>query len=162
MSALCQKRTHAAQQKRSLFDHFVGDLLEMYRHIKAQRLGGLDVDDELILAFREMHVGALVIGTDAFFNNRFGATSPVIWVMPVTLPPGRPKLVTSPSWTGSPPVVKTIGIVVVAAFATRLAGVLVAAMTETRRRTRSSANAVRRSYWPFAHRYSMATFWPST
>ena len=53
-------------------------------------------------------------------------------------------------------------IVVVAAFATRLAGVLVAAMTETWRRTRSSANAVRRSYCPFAQRYSMATFWPST
>jgi hypothetical protein len=60
-----------------------------------------------------------------------GATSPVIWVAPVTLPPGRLKLETNPSWTGSPPVVKTIGIVAVAAFATRLAGVLVAAITDT-------------------------------
>ena len=38
-----------------------------------------------------------------------------------------------------------IGIVLVAAFATRLAGVLVAAMTETWRRTRSPANAGSRS-----------------
>ena len=49
----------------------------------------------------------------------------------MTLPPGRLKLATSPSWTGSLPLVKTIGIVVVEVFAARLAGVLVAAMTET-------------------------------
>ena len=41
--------------------------------------------------------------------------------------------------------VKTIGIVLVAAFATRLAGVLVAAMTETWRRTRSSASMTGRA-----------------
>ena len=28
-----------------LFDHLVGDLLEMHRHVEAQRLGGLEVDD---------------------------------------------------------------------------------------------------------------------
>jgi len=32
------------------------------------------------------------------------------------LPPGRFQLVTSPSWTGSVPVPKTMGIVVVAAW----------------------------------------------
>ena len=36
---------------------------------------------------------------------------------PVRLPPGRLRLATRPSWTGSPPVAKTIGIVVVAALA---------------------------------------------
>ena len=36
-----------------------------------------------------------------------------------------------PSWTGSPPVSKTIGIVVVAAFAASAARVLVAAITAT-------------------------------
>ena len=35
MSALGQKRTHAVQQKGSLFDHFVGDLLEMQRYVEA-------------------------------------------------------------------------------------------------------------------------------
>ena len=36
---------------------------------------------------------------------------------PVTLPPGRFTVVTSPSLTGSPPVVKTIGTIVVATLA---------------------------------------------
>jgi hypothetical protein len=31
--------------KRSLFDHLVGDLLEMHGHVEAQRLGGLEIDD---------------------------------------------------------------------------------------------------------------------
>ena len=49
----------------------------------------------------------------------------------MTLPPGRLRLATRPSWTGSPPVSKTIGMVVVAAFAASAAGVLVAAITAT-------------------------------
>jgi hypothetical protein len=40
-------------------------------------------------------------------------------VAPVTFPPGRLKLATRPSRTGSPPYAKTIGIVVVAAFDAR-------------------------------------------
>ena len=37
--------------------------------------------------------------------------------MPVMFPPGRLKLATSPAFTGSPPLTKTIGMVDVAAFA---------------------------------------------
>ena len=55
----------------------------------------------------------------------------VNWVTPVTLPPGRLRLATRPSWTGSLPISKTIGMVVVAAFAASAAGVLVAAITVT-------------------------------
>jgi hypothetical protein len=56
----------------------------------------------------------------------------------VTLPSGRFKLLTSPAWTGSRPVSKTTGIVVVAAFAASPAAALPgAAITVTRRRTRS-------------------------
>ena len=40
--------------------------------------------------------------------------------MPVTLPPGWLKLATRPARTGSPPISKTIGIVAVAALATRV------------------------------------------
>src|SRR5262245_18760783 len=44
-----QKRTHAAQQERSLFDQLVGELLEMQRHVEAECLCGLEVDHKLEL-----------------------------------------------------------------------------------------------------------------
>ena len=74
----------------------------------------------------------LAVGTNSCSSSsRFGATSTVNWVTPVTLPPGRFRLATRPSWTGSPPISKTIGMVVVAAFAASAAGVVVAAITVT-------------------------------
>src|SRR5262249_23821133 len=61
-------------------------------------------------------------------SSRFEPTSTFSVVAPVTLLPGRLRLATRPSSTGSLLVVKTIGIVVVASFATRFSGVLVAAL----------------------------------
>src|SRR5262245_39224501 len=52
-------------------------------------------------------------------------------VTPVTLPPGRLRLATSPNSTESAPPSNTIGIVVVAALAASAAGMLVAAITAT-------------------------------
>ena len=53
---------------------------------------------------------------------------------PVALPPGRLKLATIPSLTGSPPVAKRIGIVAVAAFAaSATAGLPLATIIATRR-----------------------------
>src|SRR6516225_6784672 len=46
MSALCHKRTLAAQQK-PLFDHLVGVGKQRRRHSKAQCLRSLEIDDEL-------------------------------------------------------------------------------------------------------------------
>jgi len=84
-------------------------------------------------------------------------------VKPVRLPPGRAKLVTKPSPTTSPPPKKTIGIVEVALFAANIpAEPPPAAITSTWRLTRSAANAGSRSPWPSAHRYSIATFRPSS
>jgi hypothetical protein len=61
----------------------------------------------------------------------------------VTLPPGRLRLATKPVWTGSPPALKTIGMVVVADLAAAAAVVLPGVtMTLTRRRTRSAANSL--------------------
>jgi hypothetical protein len=40
------------QHRTSLFDHLVGELLELHRHVKAQGLGGLEVDHKLKLAWR--------------------------------------------------------------------------------------------------------------
>ena len=48
-------------------------------------------------------------------SSRFGPSEVVNTWTPVVLPPGRLKLLTSPSWTGSLPLTKTIGIVGVAA-----------------------------------------------
>jgi hypothetical protein len=45
MSALGQERTHV-QQKGSLFDHRVGATLQRLRYGNAERLCGLEIDDQ--------------------------------------------------------------------------------------------------------------------
>src|SRR6185312_2427405 len=83
--------------------------------------------------------------------------------MPVTLPPGWLKLFTKPRPTGSSAAENTIGTVVVAFLAASTEGGPPAArITATFIPTSSAASADRRSYWPSAQRYSMATFWPTT
>jgi hypothetical protein len=72
-------------------------------------------------------------------SSRFETTSTFNVTAPVTLPPGWLRLATRPSSTGSLLVVKTMGMVLVAFVAMTFAGVLVAAITATRRRTRSAA-----------------------
>ena len=93
--------------------------------------------------------------------SRLAARSAAKKLTPVRLPPGRAKLETKPSLTGSLPVAKTMAIVVVAALAARAEGVSIAAMTATRRRTRSAAKAGSRSVWFSAQRYSIAMLSPS-
>ena len=62
-------------------------------------------------------------------------------LIPVILPPGRLKLAISPALTGSAPLTKTMGIVDVAALAASpAAGPPVAAITATRRFTKSIAS----------------------
>ena len=79
-------------------------------------------------------------------SSRFAANSPLKKLMPVRLPPGRARLATRPSLTGSSPTAKTMGIVVVAALAANAAGVPpIVAITATCRRTRSAASAGSRS-----------------
>src|SRR5713226_16007 len=83
-------------------------------------------------------------------------------VAPVMLPAGRAKLSINPTPTASPTPTNTIGMVLVAFFAAKAAGVLQAEkMTSTLSRTRSAARAGRPSYFPSAHRYSVVKFWPS-
>ena len=47
-------------------------------------------------------------------SSRFAANSPEKIAAPVAFPPGRLRLATKPSRTGSPPLLKMIGIVLVA------------------------------------------------
>ena len=78
------------------------------------------------------------------------------------LPPGRARLATIPVSSGLPTMAMTMGIVVVARFAIRAAGVPWVTMRSTLSRTSSAASAGSRSYWPSAHRNSSVTFLPST
>src|SRR5262249_19261587 len=74
-------------------------------------------------------------------------------LIPVRLPPGRARLATRPSLTGSSPTLNTMGMVVVAALATNAEeGPPVAAIMATGRRTSSAASAGNRSDWPSAQR----------
>ena len=82
--------------------------------------------------------------------------------MPVTFPPGRLKLATNPSRSGSLTAEKTIGMVEVAAFAASAAGDPPAAnSTVTLSPTRSAASLGNRSKAPSAHRKAITTFCPS-
>ena len=99
------------------------------------------------------------------------AAAPAAWrparwsarLTPVTLPPGRLRLATRPSLTGSLPVCehdrdrrgRRLG------RERRRADRRSAAITATGRRTSSAASAGSRSNRPSAQRYSIATLWPS-
>ena len=64
---------------------------------------------------------------------------------PVTLPPGRARLATRPSPTGSPTLVITMGIVVVAPLGRKSDPVAETTIKSTLRRTSSAASSSRRS-----------------
>ena len=80
---------------------------------------------------------------------------------PVIFPPGRARLDTSPSPTGSEAPAVTMGIVELAFIAILIAGPTVT-MTSTLRATNSAARFGSRSSLPSAYRYSMTTFFRST
>ena len=64
-----------------------------------------------------------ILGIDSLSSSsRFPLSSLVSFVSPVIFPPGRAKLSTSPVATGSIVTTMTMGIVLVASFAARIAG----------------------------------------
>ena len=94
--------------------------------------------------------------------SRLAATAPEKKPTQVRLPPGRFKPLTSPSAIGSPLVVKTVGMVVVARLAASAAALSLATITATFWRTRSAASAGIRSYCPSPQRSSIVASRPST
>ena len=66
MSALGQKQTHALQKRTSLFDHLIGSRKQFVWDGECERLGGLEIDDQLILC-RYLHgeIGRLLALEDA-------------------------------------------------------------------------------------------------
>ena len=95
-------------------------------------------------------------------SSCLGAISPARFAMPVTLPPGRPRLATAPLPTGSETSVNTMGMMEVAAFAASVPGVALVTITSTFSATSSAASAGMRSLRLSACRYSMTRFLPST
>src|SRR5262249_10120802 len=99
------------------------------------------------------------VGTTSLNNcRRLAVSSGARNANPVTFPPGRARLDTSPSATASPRAKATMGIVVVACRAARAAAVLGAMITSTSRPTSSTANGAKRAGWPCASRNSIAMF----
>src|SRR3989440_9215896 len=95
-------------------------------------------------------------------STHLPANSAVTEAKPVTFPPGRGRLATSPVPIGSPVSAMTIGISCVACLAARAVGVNQVTITSTLRRTSSAANSGSRSRCPSADRNSNRMFCPST
>jgi hypothetical protein len=89
-------------------------------------------------------------------SRRLLASSGDVSDRPVTLPPGRARLATSPLSRGSATVAKTIGMTEVACFTANTGGPAVT-MTSTLSRTNSAAISAKRSERPSAQRTSIAT-----
>src|SRR5262245_27760861 len=87
-------------------------------------------------------------------SRRLPSSSWTRLAIPVTLPPGRPRLLTRPPATGSAAEDMTMGSSLLARWAARTATPLRATITSTLRRTSSAASSPSRSAWPSAYRYS--------
>ena len=95
-------------------------------------------------------------------SNRFALSSKLSVVRPVTFPPGRARLATSPISTGRSASANTIGIVGVTRRTICVNPVPQTMITSGSSLTTSAARAPYRSALPSAYRYSTAIFRPST
>ena len=85
----------------------------------------------------EADLGSVSCSTSNCLGNRLLAKK----LTPVTFPPGRLRLATSPTLMGSAPITKTVGTVVLAAFAARVTGVAPVRITAALRWIKSATSA---------------------
>src|SRR5215813_7710775 len=175
-------RTPRGEQRIGTDEESVGPFLHEARKDcvnVAVAAGGEDLDLAPNGQSRRLHVSSQGFGVRIFGIDEHGKSlelryqfvheadllcgnSPVMKLTPVVLPPGRLRLIARPACTGSPEAMKTMGMVAVAALATRVAAMPPGvAMTVTRRRTRSAAKSGSRSRSLYAQRNSIATLRPS-
>ena len=95
-------------------------------------------------------------------SRRLSPSSASMEDRPVTFPPGRARLLTSPLAPGSPAGDITIGMLLVTFMEALTAGVLSATITSTWSRTSSVARARAARLQPSAYRHSIPMFLPST
>ncbi len=99
-----------------------------------------------LLWFTSIAISAAVGTISRSSSIRFASSATANRLTPVTLPPGRLRLATRPSLTGSSPITKTIGIVAVADLAASTAGAPpIAAIAATLRPASSAAIVGKRS-----------------
>jgi hypothetical protein len=95
-------------------------------------------------------------------SSHLAEMSPAISDWPVTLPPGRARLATTPEATGSPSGAKTIGIAVVSRIAARVAVVVTAMITSGCIAKSSRASPGSRSRSPPLNRASSTRLRPTS
>jgi hypothetical protein len=116
-------------------------------------------DGELHAAFQMTATREAPGTTSLSSSSRFPAVAVAKMLSPVTFPPGRARPATSPLATGSELTGKTMGIVLVASLAARMAGSPPdATITSTSRRTSSAARLGRVSFFPKEDRHSIPMF----
>jgi hypothetical protein len=114
------------------------------RRRRALRIARVELCNRIVRFTKNAITSAL--GTSSRSNsNRFATSTLPMEATPVTFFSGLFRLATRPNVTGSPPVLKTIGTVEVAALAATAAVMPVATSTATGTRTNSVASAGRRS-----------------
>ena len=77
-SALCHKPTLQRSKKAALFDHLVGELLEMQGNVQTERPGGLEVDDQFKLGGLLDREVAWLSSLENFVDVRGGASANVL------------------------------------------------------------------------------------
>ena len=119
--------------------------LQSLRDGRTVYLDGKLVDDVTTHPAYRNAIASAVGRSSCNSSTRFGPRTLRKALMPVTLPFGRLRLSTRPTLIGSAPIMKTIGIVSVAAFAANADGTSGAKIAATLRPTSSAAREGKRS-----------------